>query len=464
MVNKESIRFQKSWWHSSSACSFNARMVKCGGRRSVRCSCLLWVEESFRSGLAWRTICKTTSRRNRRCCTSLACQLSRWSPPDDYGQWHNVNICETVCWSSSRSDFESPALLHIHEWHSFSKINKSVCGWHFVLCDRQCSQLVRIKAPRTDRLPFDMVCQVASDCKSNKICCDGFSFKEDAGRKHQHNSWLTPSTTCFTSPASWSHLLRHTGLDKPRRHHCKSSFGQSWVSAPTAEAPEPVDHTSAIHYRKRGSVSYIVREWLLWVVERERERDACERERETPVTSIDITLKSRVIMHMITSTARRPNASTRKRQDLEAWRLSARACRDLACRVFECMIVLPWFTQYHFVFECSGAWLFAGEPAVIYVRVHDCPSTISRRPNASTRSEPVECSSAWLFAACRVFECMIVRWWARVKDKKLGAWALEQQGRVIDEWRWVAEGKLCVRWWACRSLVSLPWFTQYHFA
>ena len=73
--------------------------------------------------------------------------------------------------------------------------------------------------------------------------------------------------------------------------------------------------------------------------ERERETPVRERERETPVTSIDITLKSRVIMHMITSTARRPNASTGKRQ--EAWRLSARACRDLACRVFECMIVLP---------------------------------------------------------------------------------------------------------------------------
>ena len=42
--------------------------------------------------------------------------------------------------------------------------------------------------------------------------------------------------------------------------------------------------------------------------QRERER---ERERETPVTSIDITLKSRVIMHMITSTACRPCASTR---------------------------------------------------------------------------------------------------------------------------------------------------------
>ena len=46
----------------------------------------------------------------------------------------------------------------------------------------------------------------------------------------------------------------------------------------------------------------IVREWLLWVVERERERerDACD--------VIDITLKSRVIMHMITSTARWPYA------------------------------------------------------------------------------------------------------------------------------------------------------------
>ena len=44
------------------------------------------------------------------------------------------------------------------------------------------------------------------------------------------------------------------------------------------------------------------------------------------------------------------------------------------------------------------------------------------------------------------------------KDKKLGAlgaWALEQQGRVIDEWRSEAEALL--------SLVSRPWFTQYYF-
>ena len=105
-----------------------------------------------------------------------------------------------------------------------------------------------------------------------------------------------------------------------------------------------------LNYRKHRSASYIVREWLLWVVV-ERER---ERERETPVTSIDITLKSRVIMHTITSKA--------------------------------------------------------------------------RRPYALTRSEPVECSSA-------------------CKDKELGAWALEQQGWVIDEDD--REGE------ALRSLVSL---------
>ena len=87
-----------------------------------------------------------------------------------------------------------------------------------------------------------------------------------------------------------------------------------------------VMHPRTAYYRKRGSASYIVREWLLWEGERER-----ERERETPVTSFDITLKSRVIMHMITSTARRPNASTRS-EPVEcscirqgAWCLSARA-------------------------------------------------------------------------------------------------------------------------------------------
>ena len=51
------------------------------------------------------------------------------------------------------------------------------------------------------------------------------------------------------------------------------------------------------------------------------------------------------------------------------------------------------------------------------VIMHMITST-ARRPysHVSTRSEPVECSSA-------------------CKDKELGVWAIEQQGRVIDEWR-----------------------------
>ena len=60
-----------------------------------------------------------------------------------------------------------------------------------------------------------------------------------------------------------------------------------------------------------------------------------ERERETPVTSIDITLKSRVIMHRITSMVRRPNVNATTLSEpvecsctcirLGAWCLSARA-------------------------------------------------------------------------------------------------------------------------------------------
>ena len=198
-------------------------MVKCGGWWSVRCSCLLWLEESFRSHLARRTNRKTTSCGNRRCWTWLACQL--------LADRHKMTVVNGTM-STSAKLFAGvpqgvPALLNMHEWHSFSKVNKSVCGWHFILCDRQCSQLVRIKAPGADQLPFNLVCQVASDCKSNKICSDGFSFKKDAGRNHPHNSRLTPSTTVIASPGSWSDLLRHIGLDKPRRHRCKSNFGQS---------------------------------------------------------------------------------------------------------------------------------------------------------------------------------------------------------------------------------------------
>ena len=48
-----------------------------------------------------------------------------------------------------------------------------------------------------------------------------------------------------------------------------------------------------------------------------------DRERELPVTSFDITLKSQVIMHMITSTARRLDVSTRS-EPVEC----SSACKD----------------------------------------------------------------------------------------------------------------------------------------
>ena len=94
--------------------------------------------------------------------------------------------------------------------------------------------------------------------------------------------------------------------------------------------------------------------------ERERERDACD--------VIDIMLKSRVIMHMITSTARRPNTSTRsepvERSNFEvhvkrigAWRLSARLSSrvewlmndDGEVEALRSLVRLPWITQQHFV-------------------------------------------------------------------------------------------------------------------
>ena len=123
----------------------------------------------------------------------------------------------------------------------------------------------------------------------------------------------------------------------------------------------------AIYYRKRESASYIVREWLLWVggsglkkfhyplvVQRERERagerDACD--------IIDITLKWRVIMHMITSTARRPYLDLR-----------VDACRVLEVHVKTRSLALERSIeqQGRVIDEWrwgSGSFAFAGQPAV----------------------------------------------------------------------------------------------------
>ena len=109
--------------------------------------------------------------------------------------------------------------------------------------------------------------------------------------------------------------LPHTALYlwMPQRHLTEMKF----VSAQTGRISPTSKHHSLHMMTKRlvvtldliiGSAEALPILCVSDFCERERER---ERERETPVTSFDITLKSRVIMHMITSTARRPNESTR---------------------------------------------------------------------------------------------------------------------------------------------------------
>ena len=121
------------------------------------------------------------------------------------------------------------------------------------------------------------------------------------------------------------------------------------------------------YYRKHGSASYIVREWLLWVVvverkrERERERDACD--------VIDITLKSQVIMHMITSTARRPYVypSTRSEPSCRVFEVHVKT-RSLALeRSIEQQgqVVGQTYTQVIDQWRWgSGSFAFAGQTAV----------------------------------------------------------------------------------------------------
>ena len=87
--------------------------------------------------------------------------------------------------------------------------------------------------------------------------------------------------------------------------------------------------------------------------ERERERDACD--------VIDITLKSRVIMHMITSTARRP--STRSDSEpVERSNFEVHACKDKELGA--------WEQQGRVIDEGrwgSGSFAFAGQTAVDHI-------------------------------------------------------------------------------------------------
>ena len=228
MVNKESIRFQKSWWHSSSACSFNTRMVKCGGRRPVCCSCLLWFEESF-----WYQVWHEGLFVKLRAAGIEGAAL-RWlvSFLADRHQMTMVNgtmstsaklfagvpkgaILSPLLFSIYMNDIPFPKSTNLFADDTSSFVTDSVP-----------SLLESKLQERADSLQFWFT-KWHLTVNPTKSAVMVFRSRKDAGRKHLHNSWLTPSTTGFTSPASWSHLLRHTGLDKPCRHHCKSSFGQS---------------------------------------------------------------------------------------------------------------------------------------------------------------------------------------------------------------------------------------------
>ena len=93
------------------------------------------------------------------------------------------------------------------------------------------------------------------------------------------NSWRTAWRSLLTKFFADENFLLYSILKSmyqsgPRRLLCKLV---EWQPFPLNLHPKNclLSHCHA-YYRKRGSASYIVREWLLWVV---------ERERETPVTS-----------------------------------------------------------------------------------------------------------------------------------------------------------------------------------
>ena len=120
-----------------------------------------------------------------------------------------------------------------------------------------------------------------------------------------------------------------------------------------------------------------MRQWLLWEAERERERDACD--------VIDITLKSRVIMHMISSTARRPNGATRSDSEPVRRALELRsACKDKELGAW----ALDWAAGSRRVIDerrwGSGSFAVAGQTAV------DHPSAF-RWQASSKKNRPSWC-------------------------------------------------------------------------
>ena len=165
-------------------------------------------------------------------------------------------------------------------------------------------------------------------------------------------------------PASltWWHFLRSPKFVCTVAQYLPAASNSSDTLTPGAGSKTAIGRSIPIYYRKRGSASYIVRQWLLWEGERERERDACdviwyhaEIASDHAYDYLDGASTQRVefwacrvLECMSTRSARRQGA----------WRLSARAAGSIVCwmtmgkckvEALRSLVSMPWITQYHFV-------------------------------------------------------------------------------------------------------------------
>ena len=211
-------------------------------------------------------------------------------------------------------------------------------------------------------------------------------------------------------------------------------------------------------YRKRGSASYIVREWLLWVVlvererERERERDACD--------VIDITLKSRVIMHMIT-VQQKIFVSEKFRQKLpsavrqEFIFVKRRITRFVFGRSVRLLIVSLPIHDYFWSHRHLSFW---GKFSQEFNLGQKIALTKATKLNSWRKFSAVPRRRVDAFRACHLLSAR-----SSCKDEELGAWALDRAAGSSDWGMRMGKWKLCVRWSACRGSpcsISLACFKQ----
>ena len=102
------------------------------------------------------------------------------------------------------------------------------------------------------------------------------------------------------------------------------------------------------YYRKRGSASYIVREWLLWEGERERERDACDVNWYHAEIASD---------HALWLPRRRVDPTRRRVLSLSSVHVLD---KELGVRALEQQAMVEWW----WMTKGSVSFAFAGQPAV----------------------------------------------------------------------------------------------------